>query len=104
LSRREELSLLEGAVARASDGFGSLALVGGEGGIGRSRLVSELAGRAERDVAAVVIGECPPLGDGELPDAPLLAALRTLEDERSSVQADGPAGLGLGRTATAGEN
>ena len=77
--------MLQGALARANTGVGSVVLIGGEAGIGKSRLISELAGRADRDGVVVLVGECLPLGDAELPFAPLLAALRGLGDEREPV-------------------
>jgi predicted ATPase len=85
VGRREELSVLEGALARANTGLGSVVLIGGEAGIGKSRLISELADRADRGGVVVLVGECLPLGDAELPFAPFLAALRGLGDEREPV-------------------
>jgi predicted ATPase len=78
IGRREELLALEAALARTRDGFGSVVFVAGEGGIGKSRLISELADRGENDGMTVVVGECLPLGDGELPYAPVIGALRAL--------------------------
>ena len=46
--------------------------------MGKSRLVAELAESATRSGATVVIGECLPLADGELPYAPIVSALRSL--------------------------
>ena len=55
--------------------------------MGKSRLISELGGRAERDDMMVVVGECVPLGEGELPYAPIVVALRSLvrqwDDDRA---------------------
>ncbi len=51
-------------------------LVTGDSGIGKSRLLSEFASRAATSGALVLIGECPPLGGGELPYAPIVGALR----------------------------
>ena len=82
VDRRKELSAIEAALARTRDGWGSVVFVGGEAGIGKSRLISEVAGRAERDGMTVVIGECLPLGDGELPYAPVVGALRSLVAQR----------------------
>ena len=89
VDRRQELSAIEAALARARGGRGSVVLVGGEAGIGKSRLISEVAARAEREAMAVVVGECLPLDDGELPYAPLVGALRSLlaQGERSELEA-----------------
>ena len=46
--------------------------------MGKSRLVSELAARAKDGGARTLCGECVELGEGELPYAPLVAALRPL--------------------------
>jgi predicted ATPase/DNA-binding CsgD family transcriptional regulator len=86
VDRRKELLALEAALARTRDGYGSFVFVGGEAGVGKSRLISELAGRAERDGMTVVIGECLPLGDGELPYAPVVGALRSLVAQREATE------------------
>ncbi|MBV9415478.1 MAG: AAA family ATPase, partial [Solirubrobacterales bacterium] len=73
---------LEVELARSRDGSGSVVFVGGEAGIGKSRLICELAGRAEGEGMTVVVGECLPLGRGELPYAPVVGALRSLVAQR----------------------
>jgi DNA-binding CsgD family transcriptional regulator len=55
-----------------------MVLVGGEAGIGKTRLISELAERAHRAGAAVLIGHCIELMGTGLPYLPILAALRQL--------------------------
>jgi DNA-binding CsgD family transcriptional regulator/tetratricopeptide (TPR) repeat protein len=82
VDRRKEMLAIEAALARTRGGRGSLVFVGGEAGIGKSRLISEVAGRAEREAMAVVVGECLPLCDGELPYAPVVGALRSLIAQR----------------------
>jgi DNA-binding CsgD family transcriptional regulator/tetratricopeptide (TPR) repeat protein len=52
--------------------------VAGESGVGKTRLVSELERRATEHDARVLSGDCVELGEGELPYAPLVAALRPL--------------------------
>jgi DNA-binding CsgD family transcriptional regulator/tetratricopeptide (TPR) repeat protein len=54
----------------------SLCLVGGEAGVGKSRLIRELEGCARGLGALVLRGECADLVGDELPYAPLIAALR----------------------------
>jgi len=92
IGRREELIALEAALAQTRDGCGSVVFVGGEAGIGKSRLVSELAGRAEQSGMTVVIGECLALGEGELPYAPVVGALRSLLAQQGAAEI----GAGLG--------
>jgi DNA-binding CsgD family transcriptional regulator len=69
---------LEAALARSREGVGSVVLVAGEAGMGKSRLISEIAGHAERHGMTVAVGECLPFGEGELPYAPVVGALRSL--------------------------
>jgi DNA-binding CsgD family transcriptional regulator len=86
VDRRRELSAIEAALVRTREGSGSVVFVGGEAGIGKSRLISEVSGRAERDEMTVVVGECPPLGGGELPYAPVVGALRSLVAQREGTE------------------
>ena len=72
---------LEAALTRSREGVGSVVLVAGEAGMGKSRLISEIAGHAERHGMAVAVGECLPLGEGELPYAPVVGALRSLASQ-----------------------
>ena len=85
VDRRNELLALEAALARTREGVGSVVFVGGEAGIGKSRLISELARRAERDGMTVVVGECLPLGGGKVPYAPVVGALRSLVAQREGI-------------------
>ena len=75
IGRAAELAELEAALRDAADGRPSLAFVAGESGVGKSRLVAELAGSAG---ARIAIGECVELGEEELPYAPIVSVLRTL--------------------------
>ena len=86
VDRRKELSAIEAALTRTRGGSGSVVLVGGEAGIGKTRLISELAGRAEREQMTVVVGECLPLGDGEIPYAPVVGAVRSLLAQREGTE------------------
>ena len=56
-------------------------LVGGEAGVGKSRLVGEAAAHARRQGARVLVGQCLDLEEGGLPYAPLVDMLRTLDRE-----------------------
>jgi DNA-binding CsgD family transcriptional regulator len=89
IGRDEELATLLAAVRDAAQGHPTLAFVAGESGIGKSRLLGELSRHAREDGARVLCGECIELGDGELPYAPLISALRPL------VRAGDPALLDL---------
>jgi predicted ATPase/DNA-binding CsgD family transcriptional regulator len=78
IGRDAELASLLEAVHEAGAGRPALAFVAGESGVGKSRLLSELARTARDEGARVLSGECVELGDGELPYAPLVGALRPL--------------------------
>jgi ATP/maltotriose-dependent transcriptional regulator MalT len=74
VGRQTELSSLVSALDDARDGKSRLLLVGGEAGVGKTRLIEELVLRA--DDAKALIGGCVDLGDDALPFAPFAAALR----------------------------
>ena len=78
VGRVEELELLEAARRRAADAEPAVVLVGGEAGVGKTRLVAELTSRCARDGTRVLAGGCVPVGDGALPYAPIVEALRAL--------------------------
>jgi hypothetical protein len=78
VGRVEELELLEAARRRAADGEPAVVLVGGEAGVGKTRLVAELTARCAADGTRVLTGGCVPVGDGALPYAPIVEALRAL--------------------------
>jgi len=78
VGRAEELAALQEALVDAVAGRSALAFVAGESGVGKTRLLSELERAARRSGARVLGGDCVELGEGELPYAPLVAALRPL--------------------------
>ncbi len=100
VGREEQLDGLLRAYETAAGGRSGLALVGGESGIGKTRLVDELAARARGRGARALSGDCVELAEGELPYAPLIGALRPLlragEAALADVRAelDGPGGDG----------
>src|SRR5688572_31375684 len=82
VGRSGQLAELEAALHDADERRPSLALVAGDSGVGKSRLVEELTRRARASGARVLSGDSVELGEGELPYAPLLGALRPLVRER----------------------
>jgi DNA-binding NarL/FixJ family response regulator/tetratricopeptide (TPR) repeat protein len=78
VGRAAELAELRAALGEALEERPSLAFVAGESGLGKTRLISELERAARADGVRVVGGECVELGEGELPYAPLVTALRPL--------------------------
>ncbi|MQA86699.1 MAG: AAA family ATPase [Streptosporangiales bacterium] len=79
--RAEQLALLGEKLDSATGGSSATVLIGGEAGIGKSRLVAEFAGRSRAEPplgagARVLLGGCLELGVEGLPFAPFTAALR----------------------------
>src|SRR3954468_17027720 len=78
VGRSAELEELRGALAEAANGRPSLAFVAGVSGVGKTRLLSEVERAARADGIRVIGGDCVELGEGELPYAPIVGALRPL--------------------------
>jgi len=95
VGRDEQLAVLEAAFASARQGGPSALLLGGEAGVGKSRLVGEFARRAVAAGACVLAGGCLELGTDGLPFAPFTAMLRALVHEYG---ADAVAAMLPGRT------
>src|SRR2546427_129747 len=78
VGRAEELDLLREAFDAAADRRSAVVLVGGDAGIGKTRLVGEICQRARGGGAMVATGTCVPIDGGGLPYGPLAAILRDL--------------------------
>src|SRR5437763_13545105 len=80
VGRVGELAELELALRDAAEGSPIVVLLGGESGVGKTRLVGELERRlaGSEEPVLVLRGESVEQRDGELPYAPLLSALRPL--------------------------
>ena len=77
IGRVAEMAALQSALERAEAGAPVVALVGGEAGIGKSRIVAEVADRARQRGDLVLHGGCVSIGSEEgLPFAPIAEALR----------------------------
>jgi DNA-binding CsgD family transcriptional regulator/tetratricopeptide (TPR) repeat protein len=77
VGRDRELARLLELHQRVAAGEAATVVVQGEAGIGKSRLMAELARTAETAGSLVLSGGCPPIAGRDLPLAPLLAALRS---------------------------
>jgi predicted ATPase len=100
VGRTQELAWLRQLLARAADGTPLVALIGGEAGVGKTRLAQELAAAAEEQGVRVLGGGCVPLGEEGLPFAPVIEALRGLADQLDPAELEavaGPARAELGR-------
>jgi DNA-binding CsgD family transcriptional regulator len=78
VGRAEYLAELDAALGQAREGGPSALLIGGEAGIGKTRLISEFAAAAGGSGARVLAGGCLDLGADGLPFAPFAAMLREL--------------------------
>ncbi len=85
VGRLSELEELARASREAAEGVPSLVLLGGDSGVGKTRLVAEFERRAADQPILVLRGEAVEQTDGELPYSPLISALRPLVRQRDSV-------------------
>ena len=100
VGRRDEVASLVALLHRATEGEPGFAIIAGEAGVGKTRLVEELAGYATGSGFTVLTGHCVELGAEGLPLAPLIDALRTLARTTAPgelAEVLGPARRGLGR-------
>ena len=82
VGRKAELDELLLAARAATSGRPALVLLGGESGVGKSRLVGELERVLAHDGVLTLRGEAVEQTDGELPYAPITSALRPLVRRR----------------------
>jgi DNA-binding CsgD family transcriptional regulator len=95
VGRDEQMAALAAAFTEVRQGGPSAVLLGGEAGVGKSRLVGEFGAVAARAGARVLTGGCLELGTDGLPFAPFTAVLRDLVHEMG---ADAVAAMLPGRT------
>ncbi len=81
VGRAAELKTLVGAVESARRGTSSVVVVGGDAGVGKTRLLSELISAVSDDVLCL-IGHCVDLGDTPPPYLPFTEAFTRLSAER----------------------
>jgi class 3 adenylate cyclase len=74
VGRSEEQALLRRLVSRAAAGGGGVALIAGEAGLGKTRLVEEIAAEAKTAGMFVVRGHCYDM-EGALPYVPFVEAI-----------------------------
>jgi serine/threonine protein kinase/tetratricopeptide (TPR) repeat protein len=97
--RTETVAEVDGHLARAAAGRGSFLLVGGESGIGKTFLATEIAQRAVANHFTAITGECLPVtSDGQSrraftigPNAPLEPFRRLLQFVADRCHQNGPA-------------
>jgi DNA-binding CsgD family transcriptional regulator len=81
VGRQGEIARLVEALDVAAEGGSAVALVAGEAGVGKTRLVQEFASRADGRGFHVCIGRCVDLGEEIWPLAPLREVVAALVDE-----------------------
>jgi DNA-binding NarL/FixJ family response regulator len=104
VGRRAELATLVGVLDSAAAGAAGVAVVGGDAGVGKTRLLGELVDTATERGSTVLLGHCVDLGDTPPPYLPFteaFARLAAVDGERvdALIAAHPPiAGLVPGRT------
>ena len=78
IGRTDELERFDAALDRAAEGVAAILLVGGDAGIGKTRMLDEWSHRASEAGVRMLVGSCLELGVSSLPYAPVLDALRRL--------------------------
>ncbi|MFC8452258.1 AAA family ATPase [Kitasatospora sp. NPDC057223] len=82
VGRGPEITVLASALRRAGEGRPQAVLIGGEAGVGKTRLLEEFLQQscegAGTDSVVSTLGSCPEIGAEGLPYAPLVTALRRL--------------------------
>jgi DNA-binding CsgD family transcriptional regulator len=96
VGRQAESKALADAMERVMAGESATVLVGGEAGVGKSRLVHELVVQARGAGARVLVGGCVELDGAGIPFAPLVDMLRALARDVPAENLD--ALLGSART------
>ena len=81
VGRATEMATLEAAFEAVRQGGPSALLIGGEAGVGKTRLISEFSAEARAAGARVLTGGCLELGADGLPFGPFTAMLRDLVRE-----------------------
>jgi DNA-binding CsgD family transcriptional regulator/tetratricopeptide (TPR) repeat protein len=99
IGRQQELDRLNAAFARTKPRGGATVIVGGEAGIGKSRLLAQFVEGIRPGGARVLSGDCIEFSGRGVPFAPFVEVLRTLV--RSEEPGRLPALLGPGRHALA---
>ncbi|HEY6709887.1 MAG TPA: AAA family ATPase, partial [Actinomycetota bacterium] len=78
VGRADELNRLLRLLERAERGRPALGLIAGDAGVGKTRLLDELAARAGAAGVRVLVGGCMEAGDVGLPYVPFIDAFRDL--------------------------
>jgi DNA-binding CsgD family transcriptional regulator len=78
VGRTEQLGVLSEAFELAAGGRSTTLLIGGDAGVGKTRLIEEFGAFARANGALVATGVCVPTDGGGLPHAPAVGIVRDL--------------------------
>jgi predicted ATPase len=95
VGRAEELERLLGLLDRAERGRPAVGLIAGDAGVGKTRLLDELAARAEGRGVQVLVGGCMEVGDVGLPYVPFVDAFRDLGTRPGEAEVAAPLAAAL---------
>jgi DNA-binding CsgD family transcriptional regulator/tetratricopeptide (TPR) repeat protein len=95
VGRAEELQRLLGLLDRAEGGRPAVGLIAGDAGVGKTRLLDELAARAEGRGVRVLVGGCMEVGDVGLPYVPFIDAFRDLGTRPGEAEVAAPLAAAL---------
>jgi DNA-binding CsgD family transcriptional regulator/tetratricopeptide (TPR) repeat protein len=84
VGRGEELERLSASFDNAMSGRASAVVVGGESGVGKTRLITEFLESVRRQGGSVVSGCCMHCGEGGLPYWPFIEGIRGLVRDRGA--------------------
>jgi predicted ATPase len=82
VGRKREMTGLHAALAQAASGHGSLFLISGQAGIGKTRLARELGALAQAEGMEVLVGQCSE-HDEAIPYLPFVEILESLVERAS---------------------
>jgi DNA-binding CsgD family transcriptional regulator/tetratricopeptide (TPR) repeat protein len=98
VGRTEQLEVLKAAFDQVTKGRTTTVLIGGDAGVGKTRLVEEFSTQVRNADALVATGVCVPTDSGGLPYAPIVGIVRDVIRQLDEPNADviGPVARGLG--------
>ncbi|MDQ1680252.1 MAG: hypothetical protein QOI42_1111, partial [Frankiaceae bacterium] len=94
VGRSAEMQLLDAALTRVRAGEPAVVVIGGEAGVGKSRLIDELTAHAAAAGARVLAGQSVEVGGDGTPFAPVVDMLRTLSRTTPAAELDDHLGRG----------
>jgi DNA-binding CsgD family transcriptional regulator len=102
VGRTEQLGALSAAFELVAGGRSTTVLIGGDAGVGKTRLVDEFCSETRDAGALVATGVCVPVDSGGLPYASVVGMVRDVHgqlsqlDELTAAEVVGPVAQGLG--------